>query len=126
MFTNNGFAIVKMEICTEIPSLPVALLILDNIYILSKSLFEEKKHVFPFYIVFLLHFKKKIPKKKDIKRGDINFLFFFLFGNFLLKCEKKTMKGKNDFFFKKGRKYRALQLPQSSVNNPLKPIKFDF
>jgi hypothetical protein len=41
-------------------------------------------------------------------RGDINFIFSFF-------SKKKTMKGKNDFFFKKGREYRALQLQTSVV-----------
>ena len=39
----------------------------------------EKKPIFSLFILlfFFLHFKTKIPKKKDIMRGDINFIFSF-------------------------------------------------
>jgi hypothetical protein len=50
--------------------------------------------------------KTKIPKKKDILRG-------------------KTMKRKNDFFSKKGRRYRALQLQASLRSYHTLQVKFD-
>jgi hypothetical protein len=45
--------------------------------LVAANLFLKKQHFFPFYIVSFLHFKTKIPKKKDVMRGDINFLFSF-------------------------------------------------
>ena len=91
---------------------------IDKIYILSKSRgFVAAK---PF-----------LKKKQTKKTTFFPFLYFFFtfqdensqkerYGNerrykFSSKMWKKTMKGKNDFFFKKGRGNRALQLQASVV-----------
>jgi hypothetical protein len=38
---------------------------------------KKTQHFFPFYIGFFFTFQDEIPKKKDITRRDINFLFSF-------------------------------------------------
>jgi hypothetical protein len=75
---------------------------IDKIYIhvLSKSqglvaakpyptLFERKKHFVPFYFVFIFTFQDVNSQKERYNERRYRFYFFFLFGNFLLKCEKK-------------------------------------
>jgi hypothetical protein len=99
---------------------------IDKIYILSKlqglvatkpyppPFFEKKTTFFPFIYCFFFTFQDENSQKERYERR-YKFDFFFLFGNFLLKCEKSNEREKWFFFSKKGRGYRALQLHASVV-----------
>ena len=90
---------------------------IDKIYILSKSRGlvaakpflrrkkkqKKKKTFFPFlYCFFFFTFQDENSQKERYgNERRYKFYFFFLFGNFLLKCEKKQWKGKMIFFSKR-------------------------
>jgi hypothetical protein len=48
-------------------------------------------------------------QKERYNEKRYKFYFYFLFGNFLLKCDKNNER-ENNFFFKKGRGYRLQPL----------------
>jgi hypothetical protein len=63
-------------------------------------------------------FQYEYSQKERYNEKRYKFYFFFLFGNFLKNNERE-----NNFFFKKGRGYRALQLIYIYYRYPIPDIK---